>query len=73
MEILSLYEKTELVVGIIFFFIFYAFASNLINGYFNLMDVVGTTVIFGLGYYASKLFVNYYLFNYYSTQENNVV
>lgn len=71
---LTIYQRTELIIGTILFILFYflvLYFSNKEN--LSYYDVVVTTIAFFLIMYIRYFFINYYIFQSQNFSSNNIV
>jgi hypothetical protein len=71
---LTIYQRTELIIGTILFTLFYflvLYFSNKEN--LSYYDVVVTTIAFFLIMYIRYFFINYYIFQSQNFSSNNIV
>jgi len=71
---LTIYQRTELIIGTILFILFYflvLYFSNREN--LSYYDVVVTTIAFFLIMYIRYFFINYYIFQSQNFSSNNIV
>lgn len=71
---LTIYQRTELIIGTILFTLFY-FLVLYFNNKENLSyyDVIVTTIAFFLIMYIRYFFINYYIFQSQNFSSNNIV
>lgn len=71
---LTIYQRTELIIGTILFILFYflvLYFSNKEN--LSYYDVIVTTIAFFLIMYIRYFFINYYIFQSQNFSSNNIV
>jgi hypothetical protein len=71
---LTIYQRTELIIGTILFTLFYflvLYFSNKEN--LSYYDVIVTTIAFFLIMYIRYFFINYYIFQSQNFSSNNIV
>jgi hypothetical protein len=71
---LTIYQRTELIIGTILFILFYflvLYFSNREN--LSYYDVIVTTIAFFLIMYIRYFFINYYIFQSQNFSSNNIV
>ena len=71
---LTIYQRTELIIGTILFILFYfliLYYSNKEN--LSYYDVVVSTIAFFLIMYIRYFFINYYIFQSQNFSSNNIV
>ena len=71
---LTIYQRTELIIGTILFTLFYflvLYFSN--NENLSYYDVIVTTIAFFLIMYIRYFFINYYIFQSQNFSSNNIV
>ena len=71
---LTIYQRTELIIGTILFILFYflvLYFSNKEN--LSYYDVIVTTIAFLLIMYIRYFFINYYIFQSQNFSSNNIV
>ena len=71
---LTIYQRTELIIGTILFILFYflvLYFSNKEN--LSYYDVIVTTIAFFLILYIRYFFINYYIFQSQNFSSNNIV
>ena len=71
---LTIYQRTELIIGTILFILFYfliLYFSNKEN--LSYYDVIVSTIAFFLIMYIRYFFINYYIFQSQNFSSNNIV
>jgi hypothetical protein len=71
---LTIYQRTELIIGTILFTLFYfsvLYFSNKEN--LSYYDVIVTTIAFFIIMYIRYFFINYYIFQSQNFSSNNIV
>jgi len=71
---LTIYQRTELIIGTILFILFYflvLYFSNKEN--LSYYDVIVTTIAFFIIMYIRYFFINYYIFQSQNFSSNNIV
>ena len=61
MKLANLIQKNEIIIGTIYFFLFYGIYA-VINGTIGLFDLFYTTIAFLLTYGTMTVIYNYYIF-----------
>jgi len=62
MKYFTEYQLTEIFFGTLYFIILYSVGSIIINGTFDLIDILITSVIFLIWYSLTKIMTNYFVF-----------
>ncbi len=62
MELLTIYQHSEIVLGSLYFFFIYLIGSYIINGELNLFNIIITTGLFIIWLLTVKIFTNYIVF-----------
>lgn len=71
---LTIYQRTELIIGTILFVLFYFLVLYFTNKEsLSYYDVIITTIAFFLIMYIRYFFINYYIFQSQNFSSNNIV
>ena len=62
MKYFTEYQLTEIFFGTLYFIILYSVGSTIMNGAFDLIDILITSVIFLIWYSLTKIMTNYFVF-----------